>query len=106
MEYRIVEVALPNGSVMLVRAADVDGGAGATKTGWADKFDFRDVAGTLDGLSSVIKSALANAAPHKVTVELGIELAVKSGALTGLLVEGEGKGSITVTLEWGGNNDG
>jgi hypothetical protein len=35
-----------------------------------------------------------------VTVELAIELAVKSGKLTGLVVDGEGKGALTVTLEW------
>jgi len=26
---------------------------------------------------------------------------VKSGKLTGLLVEGEGKGSLAITLRWG-----
>ena len=60
-----------------------------------------DVTGTLEGLSTAIKSALAQAAPDKVTVVLGLELAVKSGTLTGLLVEGDGKASLNVTLEWG-----
>lgn len=103
MDYRIVEMELPNGSTVLVRAADLDGGTGATKTGWSDKFEYGDLAATLEGLSSAIRSALANAAPEKVSVALGIELAVKSGALTALLVEGEGKGSLSVTLEWGGD---
>jgi hypothetical protein len=39
-------------------------------------------------------------------VELGLELAVKSGRLTGLLVEGAGSGSLKVTLEWGGGDTG
>jgi len=33
-------------------------------------------------------------------VELGLELAVKSGVLVGLIVDGESTGSLTVTLEW------
>lgn len=100
MDTRVVEVTLPNGTTALVRAVEVDGG-GATKTAFGDKFDFGDVAGTLEGLSDAIRSSLAKAAPDKVTVVLGLELAVKAGRLTGLLVEGEGRGSLTVTLEWG-----
>jgi hypothetical protein len=72
----------------------------ATKTGFKDKFDFDEVAGTLEGLSDSLKTALSKATPDKVTVELGIELALKAGKLTSLIVEGEGKGALTVTLEW------
>lgn len=100
MEHKIVEVELPNGAVVLVRAADVEGGRGATKTAWADRFDFHHVANALEGLAGAIASALAKAAPNKVRVELGIELIVKSGGLTALLVDGEGKGSFTLALEW------
>jgi hypothetical protein len=63
-------------------------GVGATKTAFGDKFDFRDVAATLEGLSGAIKSALEEAAPQKTTVELGIELAVKSGKLPACWLKG------------------
>ena len=43
---------------------------------------------------------LSKAAPSKVSVELAMEFAVKSGTLTALIVDGESKGSLTVTLEW------
>lgn len=99
MDTRVVEVTLPNKTIALVRAVDVEG-VGASKTGFRDKFDFGDVASMLEGLSDGLRSALEKAAPGKVTVELAIELAVKSGKLTGLVVEGEGKGALTVTLEW------
>ncbi|HEU0317930.1 MAG TPA: CU044_2847 family protein [Solirubrobacteraceae bacterium] len=104
MATRIIEMRLPNGATALVRAADVDGAdesGGATKTRFTDAFDFGGVADTLEGLSSSIRSALTKAAPDRVRVELALELAVKNGKLTGLLVEGEGKGSLTVSLEWG-----
>ena len=58
------------------------------------------MAATLEGLSETIRTSLVRAASDTVTVELGLELAVKSGKLTGLLVEGEGSGSLAVTLEW------
>lgn len=96
-----MEVALPNGATALVRALDVEA-AGATKTALGDTFNFDQVAAVLEGLSQSIRSALVKAAPNKVTVQLGIEVAVKSGKLTGLLVEGQGRGSLTVTLEWDG----
>jgi hypothetical protein len=51
-----------------VRAVDIEG-TGATKTGLRDKFDFDEVAGTLEGISDAIKAALSKAAPDKVTIE-------------------------------------
>jgi len=98
VESNVVEVGLPNGSVALVQARMVDGG-GATKTALG-KLDFAAVAGTLEGVTEAIRGAVAKAAPSKVSVELGLELAVKSGKLVGLIVDGESTGSLTVTLEW------
>jgi hypothetical protein len=98
MESTIVEVNLPNGGTALVQARQVDG-AGATKTGFG-KLDFAGVAKTLEGVAESIHGALAKAAPSKVSVELGLELAVKSGVLVGLVVDGESTASLTVTLEW------
>lgn len=103
MNSRIVEVSLPNGATALVRAVDA---GGATKTNALSKFDFDDVGRTLEGLAEAVKASLVKVAPKKVTVELGVELAVKSGKLTGLLVEGEGSGSLKVTLEWSDDTPG
>jgi hypothetical protein len=96
---RVVEVALPNGTVGLMQVRDIDGG-GAEKVGWQDRFDFTGVADTLDGVADALRDSMARARPGKVTVELGIELAVKSGKLTGLVVEGNAKATLKVTLEW------
>jgi len=100
MQAEVVEINLPNGSTALARVAAVEN-EGATKTKAIGKLDFDDVGETLAGLAEGIKSALAKVAPDAVTVELGLELAVKNGKLTGLVVEGEGKGSLKVTLGWG-----
>jgi len=96
---QIVEVALPNGSTALVRVKQVEGG-GATKTNLRDTFEFDGVAAAIEGVSDAVRTALVKAAPDSVSVELGFELAVKSGKLIGLLVDGDATGSITVTLGW------
>jgi Trypsin-co-occurring domain 1 len=101
VESTVVEVSLPNGTVALVRAADLDStGQAAEKVGWKDTFDLEQVSGTLAGIAQAIRSGLEKAAPTKTTVELGIELAVKNGQLTGLLVSGQANTSLKVTLEW------
>lgn len=102
METTVVEVTLPNGATALVRAADSDG-VGATKTTALEgAFDFAQVGLALEGIADAIKSSVARAAPDKVSVELGLEVAVKAGKLTALLVEGSGTASLNVTLEWSG----
>ncbi len=98
MESKVIEVSLPNGGIALVQAREIDSG-GATKTG-IGRFDFEGVAKTLEGVADAIHGAVAKAAPSKVSVELGLEMAVKSGVLVGLVVDGETTASLTVTLEW------
>ena len=100
MAKQVIEVELPNGTKALVRAMEIEG-PGAEKVAWPDRFSFTDVAATLEGVAQAIGDAVERVKPAKVSVELGIELVVKSGKLTGLIVEGEGSGSLTVTLEWG-----
>jgi hypothetical protein len=108
---RVVEVALPNKAVALVRATDLDtngefadraGDQVAERAGWQDGFDFEGVSSTLEGIAQAVRTGLEKIAPTKTTVELGIELAVKNGRLTGLIVEGGVSASLRVTLEWGG----
>jgi hypothetical protein len=98
----VVEVELPNGTVALVRAAMADGSVeGSTKVRALDRFDFDGVAGTLGGVAEALQGAVAAIRPRTVRVELGIGLAVKSGKLMGLIVEGTGNADLRVTLEWG-----
>ncbi len=104
MVSRVVEVMLPNKTVALVRAVELDEGrppGTAEKVAWTDHFDFEHVSGTLEGVAEAIRSGLVKVKPTRTTVALGIELAVKNGKLTGMLVEGEANASLRVTLEWG-----
>jgi Trypsin-co-occurring domain 1 len=63
------------------------------------------VSGTLEGIAQAVRSGLEKVIPSKTTVQLGIELAVKNGKLTGLIVEGDASASLNVTLEWDGKAD-
>ena len=101
MAGRVVEVLLPNNTVALVRVAESDGTGGpAEKVGGRRSSTLTQVSGTLDGIAQAVRSGLEKAKPSKTTVELGIQLAVKNGKLTSLLVEGQADASLKVTLEW------
>ena len=98
MQENIVEVKLDNGATALVAARRI--GGGASKVGAVPEFDLDAVAEVLEGISTKLQSAVAKAAPDKVSVELGLELVVKAGKLTALVVEGQGTASLKVGLEW------
>ena len=79
MERSVVEVELANGVVALVQVRSCSHMVARARPGPLDKFDLGAVAGTLEGLSTTIRTALTKAAPDKVTVEFGLQLAVTSG---------------------------
>lgn len=101
MSSEVIEMELPNGATALARVA-ATGEGGPAKVSAIPKFEFGDVGKAIEGIAESLKTALDKVAPDKVTVELGLEIAAKAGKLTALVVEGEGKGSLTVTLEWAG----
>ena len=63
--------------------------------------DFQGVTDAIEALTGAIATTINKVKPDKATVELGLDVAVKSGKLTALLVEGTGKGNIKITLQWG-----
>lgn len=103
MPDKVVEIELPNGATAFAHVNEVQG-VGAKKTTSLSKFKFDEVGRTLAGVADSIKDALEKAAPDTVTVELGLELTVKNGVLSGMIAQGQGKGSLVVTLGWGGGS--
>jgi hypothetical protein len=97
----VVEIDLPNGATVLAEVEQVEVEAeSAEKTGATPKLSFSDVGETLQGVAQVIHNALDTVKPERTTVELGFTLSATPGKLTGFLVEGEGKASLMVRLEW------
>lgn len=98
MAEQVIEIALPNNATALARVTHSET-SGAEKASFP-KFDFEGVSEALEGLAGSLKGALDSVAPDKVTIEFGLELAVKNGKLTALLVDGAGTASLSVALEW------
>ena len=94
----VLEVLLPNEEVALVQARLLDG-QGATQTSLG-RLNMDNVSRTLEGVATAIHTGLSAVAPSKVTVELGVQLVVKSGQLMALIVDSESTGTLTITLEW------
>jgi len=55
-------------------------------------------------LSSTLQDVQREASPDKMSVKLGVEIAVESGQLTALIVKGAGKANLEITMEWSGRS--
>lgn len=108
----IVELELPGGGAVLVRALpmppergaddlDTDGpGGGPANVGLRDALSFGTVTTTLRGAATGIRDALQSVAPDVVEAEIGLEFAMKGSQLLCLLVDGESKATLRVRMEW------
>ncbi len=56
---------------------------------------------SIQEIATTIGNALKKASPKKASVTFGLEVALQSGKLTSLLVQGSGTATLNVTLEWG-----
>lgn len=83
-----------------VRDAESSGGRGASTAALTEKLSFEGVANTVRAIAGELHAALEAVCPDEASVEFGLDVSAKSGRLTGLLVEGEGKASLKVTLTW------
>jgi hypothetical protein len=97
-EVEVVEVALPNGQTMLARVHAVDGRP--RDIGLGEQLSLTEVTQTLHGVGAAVLDTLDHLQPGQASVEFGLDLAVRSGRLTGLLVEGGATATLRVTLQW------
>jgi hypothetical protein len=63
---------------------------------------FDGVTNSIEAIADKVTAALANVKPEKAAVEFGIDVAVETGGLTGLLAKGSGSATLKITLEWSG----
>ncbi len=109
MGERAQRVELPDGTEIWARVSPVALG------GDDDYGDYEDVGaldnvvarvqhlrGLITGVAASVRDAAAQAAPDEVSVEFGVELAVKSGAIVSVLAGGESKAALHITLTWRG----
>lgn len=101
----IAQVRLDDGTVVWARvseAQELDRGGGYRDTGIGDR-----VVSMAGGLTEVVqgvvrslRAGLRPAAPVEVAVTFGIELSAQSGKVIGVLADGGGKASVSVSLTW------
>lgn len=97
-EAEIVELELPDGGVIAVRAERL--GARGTNIGVKEALSFSAVSSALRGVAADVHKAVQAVQPDVAEVEFGLELAVKNSKLMCMLVDGEGKATLKVRLEW------
>lgn len=94
---QIVPVQIDENVTVMVEARGLGGEQDVSR----QLLDFEGVTDAIEALTVAIATTINKVKPDRATVELGLDIAVKSGKLTALLVEGSGKGNIKITLQWG-----
>lgn len=61
---------------------------------------FQRVTNAVEAIARSVVQTIEKVKPEKASVEFALEIGVKSGKLTTLLVNGTGKGNLKITLEW------
>jgi hypothetical protein len=94
---RITQVELPNGKTVLVEAVVHDKEQDISRN---QVFSIEGALDIIRDVAEALADTLEQVKPNKVSVEFGLSLAVKSGALTALIMNGSGEGSLKIALEW------
>jgi Trypsin-co-occurring domain 1 len=86
--------------------AEVARAAGPQPVSLDEALSFDGVRDTIKAVCGQLAEAWEQVKPDEATVEFGLRLVVKTGKLTGLLVDGGGEASLKVTLTWRSDESG
>jgi Trypsin-co-occurring domain 1 len=93
---KVIPVKVSENLTILVEARSLGG-----EEDVSSKFlSFDPVTDAIEAISTKIAATVQKIKPDKVTIEFGLEISVKSGELMTLLVNGEQKGNLKITMEW------
>lgn len=95
---QVIPVELPNRAVIYVQATLLGGEEQVS----AHFPSFAEIGQAVEGIAHTLVTSLEKVKPRKTSVELGVAIAVESGKLTALLVQGSSTANLKVILEWGG----
>lgn len=65
-----------------------------------DVLSFDGVRDTIEAIAAELAQVWDRVKPDEAKVEFALKLVAKAGKLTGLLVEGSGEATVTVSLTW------
>jgi len=73
---------------------------GVGKVAMSDVLSFDGVRDTIEAIAAELAHVWDRVKPDEAKVEFSLKLVAKAGKLTGLLVEGSGEATVTVSLTW------
>jgi len=94
----LIEIEMPDGHNILAEVEVLGSDVGALS-----RFDLSEVSASAARIGEWLRDSITSTisdAPDRVAVEIGLKLAVKSGALISVLAEASGEASVTVHMEW------
>ena len=97
-ESELVEIELPSGEIVLAEVHVLGGDVGFT-----DRLKLDRVGATAAQIGLWAHDAAMKALPRRPDrfgVQVGMKLAVRGGALTAVIADVTGEGSLVVTMEW------
>lgn len=98
-ETKIIPVELSDGTIIKVEATQI----GEQKVAFQSR-SFREVSSVVKSITQEISGMLQDihkeVQPEKVSVKIGLEIAIESGQLTALIAKGSGKANLEITMEW------
>jgi hypothetical protein len=97
---KIIQVELSDGTMVKVEATPI----GEQRVSFQSR-PFQEVATAVKSITNELAGTLKEISqtiqPDKISVKLGLEVAIESGQLTALIVKGAGKANLEITMEWG-----
>ncbi|MEB3119844.1 MAG: CU044_2847 family protein [Snowella sp.] len=96
MDEKVVSLKLSDNVSIFVQATDLGGEQRVAN----EVIDFQEVADTVEAIADSLVKTFKKVQPQKASVEFGVKVAIKSGKLTTLLVEGSGEANLKIHLEW------
>jgi Trypsin-co-occurring domain 1 len=97
---KLIPVELSDGTLIKVEVTSI----GEQRVAFQSR-PFQEVTNAVKSIASelavTLKEINQTVQPDKISVKVGLEMAVDSGQLTALIVKGTGKANLEITMEWG-----
>jgi hypothetical protein len=98
LESRRITTVPENGAPFAVQVAPLSSNE---KDIVSDPLPFKEVTDSIESIARAVLTTLQKVKPRKAAVEFGIEIAASEGRLLAVVVKGDAKANMKITLEWG-----
>jgi hypothetical protein len=99
-EMSSTQLVVVDGAEFVVELADGEGPRTIADDDGRSAMSFDGVSATVRAIGSQLAQAWETVQPDEASVAFGLRLTAKTGKLTGLLVDGGGEATLSVTMTW------